>query len=241
MMDQQTSTEGSGSPGGWKLWFRGLSNILLFVSVVASILFLAAGHIDWPAAWLLISLYTLYLLFIIIWGFRNAPDLLRERGRMATNVKTWDKYINLLYTFLILSLLVTAGLDVIRFRWSQMPLGLQIAGTLGLISAGWLIWRTIAENAFASRWARIQTDRGQVVISSGPYQYVRHPMYAAIIVLVFCLALELGSWWGLIPSGMITVLFIIRTALEDKMLQEELSGYRAYAREVRYRLIPGIW
>lgn len=240
-MDPQTSTEGTKFPWGWQLWLRGLTRILMIVGVMAGILFLAAGRIAWPAAWLLTFLYLLYLLFIMLWGSKNAPDLLQERGRIATNVKSWDKLINAIYAVLIVILLIIAGFDVVRFRWSKMPLGFQVVGTIGLLAAGWVIWWTIAENAYASRWARIQADRGQVVISGGPYRFIRHPMYAAIIVLVASLALELGSWWGLIPSGTIAILFVIRTALEDRMLHAELTGYREYAAQVRYRLIPGIW
>jgi protein-S-isoprenylcysteine O-methyltransferase Ste14 len=99
----------------------------------------------------------------------------------------------------------------------------------------------MAENAYASRWVRIQKDRGQRVVTSGPYRYIRHPMYAAIILLVSCIAIELGSWWALIPSALIGMLFMIRMALEDRMLQEELIGYKDYARKVRYRLLPGLW
>jgi len=104
-----------------------------------------------------------------------------------------------------------------------------------------MIWRTIAENAFASRWARIQVDRGQRVIMTGPYSFVRHPMYIAIQLLVICIPLQLGSLWGLIPSALICLLFVIRACFEDRMLLEELDGYREYANRVRYRLFPGIW
>jgi protein-S-isoprenylcysteine O-methyltransferase Ste14 len=215
--------------------------ILLLIVVIACILFPAAGRIDWPAAWLLIILYLVYLLGVMIWGFKNAPDLLQERGRIASNVKTWDKLINAVYAIFLVILLIVAALDAVRFGWSKMALGFQAAGIAGLVASGWFIWRVIAENAYASRWARIQADRGQVVVTSGPYRFVRHPMYAAIILLVASLALALGSWWGLVPGGAIAVLFFIRTGMEDRMLQEELPGYREYARRVRFRLFPGIW
>ena len=122
-----------------------------------------------------------------------------------------------------------------------MPLLLQVLGGLGLILAGGVIWWTMTVNAYLSRWARIQGDRGQEVVTRGPYRYVRHPMYAAIILLALCVAMELGSWWALIPGTLIDVLFVVRTRLEDRMLHEELPGYREYANRVRYRLVPGIW
>jgi len=107
---------------------------------------------------------------------------------------------------------------------------------LGLL----LFWVTAA-NSYLSSYARIQQDRGQQVVTTGPYQYVRHPMYAAVIPFIICVALILGSWWALIPGGVIGVLFIIRTALEDRMLQDELPGYKEYAQRVRYRLLPRVW
>jgi protein-S-isoprenylcysteine O-methyltransferase Ste14 len=229
------------SLGGWKLWARGLLRILVIVGALAGILFAAAGRVDWLAAWSLIFLYAIFLLIVMVWGFRNAPDLMKERGRIASNVKSWDKFINAVYAILLIALLITAGLDAGRYGWSSMPLALQVMGTLGLILAGWVIRWTTAENAYLSRWARIQEDRGQKVVTSGPYRYIRHPMYAAIILLVACMAIELGSWWALIPSGLIGALFLVRTALEDRMLREELAGYREYASQVRYRLVPGIW
>lgn len=240
-MDPRSAPEKVESTLGWPLWLRGLSSILLIIGVMAGLFFLAAGRVDWPAAWLLLTLYALYLLSFGIWGIRNAPELLQERSRVAANVKTWDRWINIIYSLLLVSLFVITGFDVMRYQWSSMTPVLQILGTAGLFFAGGVIWWTVAENAYASRWARIQADRGQVVISSGPYRYIRHPMYAAIILLMLCVSLELGSWWGLVPTGLIAVLFIIRTLLEDRMLQDELPGYGEYAILVPYRLLPGVW
>jgi len=100
---------------------------------------------------------------------------------------------------------------------------------------------TLMENAYLSRWARIQQDRGQRVVTTGPYRIIRHPMYAAIILLMICIPLELGSFWALILGVLIGVLFVIRTVLEDRMLIDELDGYIEYSHRVRYRLFPRIW
>jgi protein-S-isoprenylcysteine O-methyltransferase Ste14 len=170
-------------------YLRGISRILIIVLVLAVVLFASSGRVDWPAAWMLVSLYAVYLFGVMVWGIKKAPDLLQERGRVAANVKVWDKVINVVYTILVVGQLVVSGLDAQRFGWSSVPLVLQGLGGLGLIVAGWLIWRTMVENAYLSRWARIQDDRGQRVISSGPYALVRHPMYTAIILLVHAMAL----------------------------------------------------
>ncbi|MEA3440657.1 MAG: isoprenylcysteine carboxylmethyltransferase family protein, partial [Chloroflexota bacterium] len=114
-------------------------------------------------------------------------------------------------------------------------------GWLGFLFSLILIWWTFASNPYLSEQVRIQDDRGHEVVSDGPYRFVRHPMYVGIIVTVLCVPLVLGSLLALIPAVLIVVLFVIRTALEDRTLQEELEGYQAYARRVKYRLVPYIW
>jgi protein-S-isoprenylcysteine O-methyltransferase Ste14 len=99
----------------------------------------------------------------------------------------------------------------------------------------------VTTNTFLSRQARIQDERHQVVVTSGPYRYLRHPMYLGILVLFLCLAPALGSWYALIPGLAIDVLFVVRTVKEDQMLREELPGYEDYAQRVRFRLVPGLW
>ncbi len=160
---------------------------------------------------------------------------------MASNVKGWDKILLALYTTALVALLVVGALDAGRFRWTEMSVALQVVGVIGIIPCGiWLFWVT-KTNAYLSRFARIQDDRSQQVVTTGPYRYVRHPMYAAIIPFILCIALILGSGWALVPGAIIAALFIIRTALEDRMLQAELPGYTEYAQRVRYRLVPGVW
>jgi len=218
-----------------------LFRFLIFFGILGMILFGSAGRIDWLPAWFLIVLYAIYLILVYLWSLRNAPELMRERGHIASNVKTWDKVINIVYTILLVLLLIISGLDAGRYHWSSTSIWLQMLGIIGMGASGLVIWWVIATNAFASRWARIQDDRGQVVISKGPYRFVRHPMYSAIIVLCLCIPIELGSWWGLIPGGCVGVLYMLRTKLEDDMLQDELQDYREYAQKVRYRLLPGVW
>jgi protein-S-isoprenylcysteine O-methyltransferase Ste14 len=104
-----------------------------------------------------------------------------------------------------------------------------------------LIWWVMATNTYLSEVVRIQEERGHRVIKDGPYQFIRHPMYFGVILAVLCVPLALGSWWSLIPAALIVILFIIRTALEDRTLQAELPEYKDYADVVRYRLFPGVW
>ena len=229
------------SPVPVSLWIKRIFSILLLIAVMDALLFGAAGRLDWFGAWLLTGLYLAFLLVVVIWATRKAPGLMEERSRVAENVKPWDKIITSIYTVLLRTLLVTAGLDAGRFRWSVMPVVLQGVGVILLVLSGIVIWRVMSVNYYLSRYARIQDDRGQQVVTEGPYRYVRHPMYAMLVPFMLGIALVLGSWWALIPGGLIGMLYVIRTALEDRMLQNELPGYREYAQKVRYRLFPGIW
>ncbi|MBU0492823.1 MAG: isoprenylcysteine carboxylmethyltransferase family protein [Chloroflexi bacterium] len=217
--------------------------VALFVLILGMdlLLFVPAGTLDWPAAWVFSALYAFFLLVYMVWGTFKAPDLLKERSRVAENVKVWDKIIMGMYTVLLLATLALAGLDVGRFQWSYMPLALQAIALLGMFLAGGLVFWTILTNAYLGRMVRIQEDRGHQVVTGGPYRYVRHPMYVGIILLLPSVALFLGSWWALVPAGLIAVLMVVRTALEDRTLRAELPGYAEYAQQTRYRLLPGVW
>lgn len=204
-------------------------------------LFGTAGRLDWPGAWAFVIFFFFFLFFVLVWGTRNAPDLLDERGSRAANVPRWDKIIMTTYRVTLMVLMITAALDAGRFRWSHVPLGVQILGGSIVFLGSCLVFWCFRTNAFLSSDARIQADRGHCVVRGGPYRYVRHPMYIALIVLMPSVALLLGSWWALIPAGMIVILFSIRTAFEDRMLRTELAGYAEYAASVRFRLVPGVW
>jgi protein-S-isoprenylcysteine O-methyltransferase Ste14 len=138
-------------------------------------------------------------------------------------------------------LVIVAGLDH-RFGWTpEFPLWLIVPGfLLILIGYAFAAW-ALAENRFFSSVVRIQVDRGHVVCDSGPYRVVRHPGYAGNILPLFGIVLALGSLWTLIPAAVALIITVIRTILEDQTLQDELPGYREYARRVRFRLIPGIY
>jgi protein-S-isoprenylcysteine O-methyltransferase Ste14 len=212
----------------------------LFV-VLVLLLFIPAGRLDWWAAWRFIGAYALFVIVFLARGMRLDPAQIQERTRTADNVKSWDKIILSIYTFLLLVMLLLAALDAGRFRWVPLSPELEMVGWgLGGL-AGALIWWASSVNTFLSRQVRIQTERGHRTITNGPYRWVRHPMYAGLIIFIFCVPLVLDSGLALIPAGWIAVLMIIRTNLEDSTLKEELPGYAVYVKKVRYRLIPGIW
>ena len=218
-----------------------LPNLLVVIIILVSILFIPAGRLDWLQAWAFVLAFAGYLIFYGLWSVRNDQGQLHERSQVGENTKSWDKVILTIYTILLIGMLVLAGLDTGRFRWAPVPPVLQGFGWLGATFAGFIIWWTVSVNTFLSRNVRIQNDRGQRVIDSGPYARVRHPMYLGIIVFMISIPLLLGSLWALIPGALIGILFIVRTALEDRTLQQELPGYQEYAKRIRYRLLPWIW
>ncbi len=116
------------------------------------------------------------------------------------------------------------------------------AVSLVFILAGYALGSyALLENRYFSGMVRIQTDRGHQVVSSGPYRWVRHPGYVGALLAYLATAVALDAVWAFIPAALVTVALVIRTALEDRTLQEQLSGYREYAGLVRYRLLPGVW
>ena len=221
-------------------WFR-LVVVHLFIPLV---LFLCGGDLGWWQAWL----YSMLLLAAGVGGRvlaeRRHPGLTAERQDMekVQSAKAWDKVLApLMALSLSFPLVIVAGLDH-RFGWSPLlPTWLIVLGFL-LIALGYAFgaW-ALVENRFFSSVVRIQVDRGHVVCDSGPYRMVRHPGYAGNLWALPGIVLALSSMWTLVPAAVALIIAVIRTALEDKTLQDELPGYRDYARRVRYRLIPGIY
>jgi len=199
---------------------------------------ISAGRLDWvwPWAYLGVGIVILAINALIL-----SPELMAERGQPRENVKDWDKVLASLITFPILALLIVAGLDE-RFGWSpQLAVAIHLIGLAFIALGQGLFSWAMASNTFFSTAVRIQIDRDHTVSSGGPYRYVRHPGYVGMIVSLLATALAFGSLWALIPAGLAAVLLVVRAALEDKTLLEELDGYTEYAERVRYRLLPGIW
>ena len=217
--------------------------VVVYLSIPL-VLLVCGGDFGWWQAWV-------YSLLIVaagiggrIWAERRHAGLLAERQNIEKiqSAKAWDKVLAPLMALSVsFPLVIMAGLDH-RFGWSPVfPAWLIILGFI-LIALGYTfaVW-SLAENRFFSGVVRIQTDRGHVVCDSGPYRIVRHPGYAGSVLPLLGIVLALGSVWTLIPAVVAVIIAVIRTALEDKTLQEELPGYRDYARRVGYRLIPGIY
>jgi len=224
-------------------WGQILKAAFILLALPAVILFGASGRLDWWMGWVYFALTTGFSIGSRLLMYWKIPELIEERSQATQKegVKSWDKVLMPLGLIVSTFILIVAGLDK-RFEWSpNLPLLLQITA-LVITALGYSLstWATLV-NRFFSAVVRIQRDRGHTVVSSGPYSIFRHPGYGGAVVSSIATPLLLGSLWALIPAALAVCLLFIRTALEDKTLQEELEGYHEYAARVRYRLLPGVW
>jgi len=209
--------------------------------IVAGALFGSAGRFDWVGGWLYLIAYPLSMAFVYP-SVRRHPGLIEERTQGWKKAKPWDRgFIMLIGIACPVAMILVAGFDV-RFVWSVMAgAAAQVMGCALFVAGIGLSGRAVASNPFFSSVIRIQTDRGHAVATGGPYAYLRHPGYAGSILSALGAPLLLGSTWALVPGFVAVLAVVARTAVEDRILQNELPGYRDYARRVRSRLLPGIW
>jgi protein-S-isoprenylcysteine O-methyltransferase Ste14 len=218
-----------------------LQNVLWTVGLGA-LLFLPAGTLHWPAAWLYLATTAVLGLAGGLWFAKVDPALLEERMRpmMQKGQPAADKQFMLVFGFAALIWFIVIGLDR-RWHGSDVPVALQALGYGLLLAAMALITWVARENSFAAPVVKVQAERGHRVIDSGPYALVRHPMYSGAVLYFAAIALLLGSWWGLVLSPIFFLLFAVRARLEERALTDGLPGYADYLARVRYRLVPGVW
>jgi protein-S-isoprenylcysteine O-methyltransferase Ste14 len=216
---------------GWML-----AQAVVFPLLVAVILFAAAGRTDLPLYWV----YVAIIAVLSVGGlFLIGEDLARERMRPGGKPPPWSLRFALLLCCLHWAI---AGLDRGRFHWSDtVPLSLRL-GALAVLAAGLALtlW-AMHVNRFFSSAIRLQTERGQRVVSDGPYRWVRHPGYAGAIPALAASGLVLCSWLATTLGAIGSLWLLWRTVVEDRLLRGELPGYVDYARRVRWRLLPGVW
>ncbi len=218
--------------------------MLLLVMVFFPLLpMIISGRWNWWEAWVMAALFVLGFIISRAIAARKTPDILKERANYSDHDDTqaWDKWLSPVVAFGSVFILLAAGLDD-RFNWSpDLSLGLVLLG-LALVVIGYSLGSyALIENAFFSGTVRLQPERGQTVVKSGPYAWVRHPGYLGSLIASIGMPLLLDSLWAYLPAIIIGFFFILRTHLEDRFLQENLPGYSDYAKKVRYRLLPGIW
>lgn len=209
--------------------------------VLLALVFLPVGHLDWRPGWVFVGF------LVIVYGIsalvlaRVNPVIYRARSRFQPGTKRWDRILLALMLPAMVAEIPLATLDAGRMAWSAVPFSIVVVGYV-LLAAGMALgtWAQ-AVNRFFEPGVRLQRERGQHVISTGPYAIVRHPGYVSALLMFAGLALALASWWALVPAAWASATLIVRTDWEDSLLQAELDGYAGYARRVRFRLVPGLW
>lgn len=210
--------------------------------VLILMLFGIVGRWDWWNGWALSAIYILWSLGTVIFILPVNPQMLAERAQPPKDRKQWDFIAVSVMGVFLLATYITACLDI-RFDWAtSFPLWVQITGLVfAVLGYNVILMWSMVSNAYFTAIVRIQTDREHRVASGGPYRFVRHPGYVGTILFYLATPFLLGSPWALIPAMLTAATLIVRTALEDKTLHEELPGYKEYAQQTRYRLLPGVW
>jgi protein-S-isoprenylcysteine O-methyltransferase Ste14 len=218
--------------------FKRVMQVLFMLILQGVLLFISSCTLRWQWAWIFVSVG----IFILIINFFVLPvELIEERGKKKENVKKWDRILTTTSIIPIMGIYIISGLDF-RFGWSNnINVFFNIAGLLFYFLGSMLFTWAMISNKYFSTMVRIQNDRDHSVVTTGPYKYVRHPGYVGYIVFTLATPVSLGSIYGLLISGIASILFIIRTFLEDKTLRNELNGYLEYCNKVKYKLIPLIW
>jgi protein-S-isoprenylcysteine O-methyltransferase Ste14 len=222
---------------------RVVVQVLVFVVLVPFLPLLISGQWDWWEAWVYALLAIGGFVISRALAARRHPDLLAERARFLDheNAKSWDRILASLVGLGGALLPVTAGLEARAGGGPEFGLAVKMVALAAIVAGYALGTYALMENRFFSGMVRIQADRGHHVVSSGPYGWLRHPGYAGALLTYWASPVWLDSRWAFLAAAFLTVVLVIRTALEDRTLQEELAGYGEYARRVRYRLVPGVW
>jgi protein-S-isoprenylcysteine O-methyltransferase Ste14 len=222
---------------------RIIALLLIAIVIMPMLPLIISWRWDWWEAWVYVLMSILGFAVSRILAARRNPDLIKERAHYLDHKDTaaWDTKLSPVVGLGGVLLVLVAGLDE-RFDWSPaFSLGLKIACLVVLLASYVFSSYAFIENRYFSGTVRIQAERDHHVIDSGPYAWVRHPGYAGAILNYLATPFLLDSAWAFLPALAITILMVVRTRLEDRYLQENLTGYRAYAGKVRYRLFPGLW
>lgn len=208
---------------------------------MGALMFGPAGTLAYPGAWALLVLFAVGGIAMVLWLSKRSPSLLRERmaSPLQREQKPWDRVWLMLFILGFCAWIAFMGWDAARTGFTAVPVWVQVLGALFIVGNGAGTYWTFRENAFAAPVVKIQ--QGQKAIDTGPYAFVRHPMYTSSVLLLIGIPLLLGSWIGLALSAVFILGLAWRAVHEEQTLQKELQGYGEYAERVRYRLIPYVW
>lgn len=222
-------------------YFQTIVKGLFGVLFIFVLVFLLAGRLDYWPGWVFCGVMVVIITIQLVL-FKDKADLAQERMKPGPGIKGWDKVIWALFGPAMFAIFIVAVLDTGRFGWSrELPVYFYLISyavfLLSIYIFTWAMW----VNKWFSSVVRIQKDRDQQVVQTGPYKIIRHPGYTGGILMALTMGLIFGSLWSIIPAFLSIILLIIRTQLEDSTLQKELPGYAEYAQKTKYRLVPGVW
>jgi protein-S-isoprenylcysteine O-methyltransferase Ste14 len=205
--------------------------------VLGLLILLPAGTFNFWQVYVYLAVLVIPMIFVLFYFLKNDPMFLERRTRAKEKEKA-QKIIQIVFSLIFLSGFVIPGLDK-RFGWSDIPINIVLITDIIILMGYLLIFFVFRQNSYASRI--VEVDKGQKVISTGLYSFVRHPMYLGVLIMYIPTPVALGSYWGLIPMATIPLAIVLRILNEEKVLSKDLPGYKEYCQKTRYRLIPLIW
>jgi len=220
-----------------QLLIKVLIRLVLAIIVLGLIFFIPAGSINFWEAWVYMGILFIPMIFVLIYLLKNDPELLERRMKIKEKEEPQKVFIKLSLLVFFIAFIIP-GFDY-SFEWSKVLFIVIIIADLFIFIGYLLFFLVLKENTYASRI--IEVEKGQKVISTGPYAIIRHPMYVAVLMMYVLSPLALGSYWAVLAVLPLPVLVIFRIKSEEKILIDKLPGYREYTQKVKYRLIPYIW
>lgn len=214
-----------------------LARFFLFIGFMLVMFFVPAGTLAYWEAWVYLIVILIFMFCFMIYFLKNDPELLERRMRTKEKETEQKRIVKFLFLACLFTILLP-GFDK-RFEWSHVPVAVVIFADIIVLLGYSIIFLTLRENSYASRI--IEVEKGQEVVSTGPYTIVRHPMYLGSTLMFLLTPLALGSYWAIIPAVFIIPILMTRIRNEEQILEKELKGYSEYMQKIKFRLIPGIW
>lgn len=229
--------KGKNSSNNRQLLIKVLIRFVLAIIILSLNFFLPAGTIEFWEAWVYMGILFTPMIFVLIYLLKKDPELLERRMKIKEKEEPQKVFVKLSFLVFFIAFIIP-GFDY-RFEWSEVPFIVIIIADLFIFIGYLLFFLVLKENTYASRI--IEVEKGQKVISTGPYAIIRHPMYVAVLTIYVLSPLALGSYWAVLAVLPLPLIIILRIKNEEKILIDKLPGYREYTQKVKYRLIPYIW
>ena len=215
----------------------------IWLAVMAGLLFGTAGTLAWPQAWIYLAELGGSGLLVGLWLARHDPDLLAQRlsPPVQREQPVWDRILMSCFVLLFVGWMIVMALDARRFDLSHVPPWLQVVGAIAIPTSMSITWLVFRANSYAAPVVKVQRERGQAIVTSGPYRIVRHPMYGGAVLFIFGTPLLLGSWYGVAWAPLFVILIGVRAVFEEQTLAQVFPAYAEYRARVRYRMVPFVW